>query len=241
MNLLISEHVPYLYGIIIFSSIFIGCIVAGFLMKKSGIKRETIIYTTMINVVSIVVFSLCLSFFITADFRRIGFVAIGGVAGLIFGVTFSALLHKDHPKELCSSWVVAAPLMYGLSKIACHITGCCKGIPYDGSFTVCYSKFGNETYFPIQLTEVIVFLIIFLIGLILFIKIDNKLISAVVTMILSFTAKESLDFLRESHSGKVITDNQIFFVICAIITLIIVQFLNRIFNRPYETKEDVLK
>ena len=216
-----------MYGLIIMLSIAIGCLVAGGLMKKSGLKRETIIYTIMINVVSIVVFSLVFSFFITKDIRQIGFVAVGGAAGLLFGITFSVLLHKDHPTEMIASWCIATPLMYGLSKIACHIAGCCRGIVYFGPI---YCLYFNENFphFPIQLLEVIVFLMIFAIGLVLYLKLDSKLNAARITIYISFIAKFSLDFLRESHYGKIISDNQIFFIILMVVAAITLHFLQRL-------------
>jgi hypothetical protein len=176
----------------------------------------------------ILAFSLMLSVIMTGSILEMGFVAAGGAAGLLFGITFSAVLHKDHSRECFSAWIISASLMYGLSKIACHLIGCCKGIEYTGLINVRYTKLTGGPFFPVQLAETVIFVLIFFIGLILYLKMLDKLKAAVVVMVLSAVAKVGMDFLRESHVGIVISDNQILIIILSVITIIVVHFLNKL-------------
>ena len=152
------------YGPIILISILIGIAVACFLMRKAGAQKVTVFYTAILTLVMIIVVSFMMSLAITNDIRKVSFVGAGGALGLILGAVTSALIHRDHPIESISAWVIVSPLMYGLSKTACHIAGCCNGIPYNGPMHVTYEIKNNASYFPIQLTETVVFLIIFIIG-----------------------------------------------------------------------------
>ena len=123
--------------------------------------------------------------------------------------------------------------MYGLSKIACHISGCCKGRIYYGPIYVMYNH-ENMPHFPIQLLETVVFLMIFAVGLALYLKKDNKLIAARFSIYISFIAKFSLDFFRFSHVGKILSDNQIFFIILMTVAIIIFRFLQRFSKNAQE-------
>ncbi|MBO4510103.1 MAG: prolipoprotein diacylglyceryl transferase [Lachnospiraceae bacterium] len=232
-SMIIGEMPRFTYGIIIVSSILIGCFAAACLMKYSGARKETIFYTVVINIVMILAFSLMLSVLLTGSILKMGFVAVGGAAGLLFGITFSAILHKDHSRECFSAWIISAPLMYGLSKIACHLTGCCKGIEYKGLINVRYKKLTGGPFFPAQITETVVFILIFLIGLILYLRMKDKLKAAVVVMVISAAAKFGLDYLRYTHVGVIISDNQIMIICLSVITIIVVHFLNKsnIFER----------
>lgn len=197
------------YAPIVLASIMLGMAAAAILMRRAGVKKQTVLYTSLLTFVSIIIVSFATSVVLSGDIRRIGFVGAGGALGLLIGAVASALIHGDHVSESLSAWVVSAPLMYGLSKIACHITGCCKGVPHSGTFRVIYERYDGQSFFPVQLTETISFLAIFIIGLILYAKMKNKLNAAIITLVLSGVFKIGLEFLRDSHLGKVVTGYQI--------------------------------
>lgn len=231
MNFYIPELKYTFYGPIVFISIIIGMLVACFLMKKSGVKKEAVFYTALLTFVSILVCSASLSVALSGDIRKIGFVGAGGALGLIIGAITSALINNDHISESISAWIISAPLMYGLSKTACHIAGCCKGIPYSKSFRVTYQLYDNKSFFPIQLTETFVFLIIFFVGLFLYFKIKNKMNVAAFILLLSGLSKIALEFLRESHIGKFISSYQIIVLSITLIGVITILLLSHFSTR----------
>ena len=65
-------------------------------------------------------------------------------------------------KKIIKYSILSLPLVYGLSKVACAVAGCCGGIPYEGLFKVKYISVQNIWQFPVQITETIVFIIIFI-------------------------------------------------------------------------------
>ena len=226
MNIYIPQLQYTFYGPIVFGSIIIGIIIAAFLMKKANAKKETVIFTVLLTFVSILICSAMTSILITGDIKRIGFVGAGGAMGLLLGIILSAFIHNDHVAESISAWIVVLPLMYGLSKIACHIAGCCHGIPYHGMFAVTYEGYNNSSFFPIQLTETFVFLVIFIVALILYLRTNNKLRIATATLLASGFAKFLLDYLRESHGNSAITGYQTFVLIITILGAISIQLFN---------------
>lgn len=208
------------YGPIVFASILIGMVAACFLMHKAGAKKQTIIYTALLTLVMIIIVSFMMSIALTDDIRNIGFVGAGGALGLILGAVTSALIHRDHALESISAWVIASPLMYGLSKTACHIAGCCNGIPYSGPLHVVYESKNEASYFPVQLLETVVFVLIFIAGLILYLKMKNKMRVAAIICFTSALVKDLIEFLRESHIGQTISSYQIIVLAIAILFVI---------------------
>ena len=191
------------YALIVMLSIILGIVVACILMRRAGASRQTVFYTALLTFVMIIAVSFLVSFYITHDIRRVGFVGAGGALGLVLGVLISAFIHNDHPGASVSAWVVSAPLMYGLSKIGCHIAGCCHGIPYTGPLAVTYACHGDASCFPVQLLETVVFLVIFAVGLALYLHLREKLPAALITVAVSCAAKVLLEFLHESHTGGI--------------------------------------
>ena len=113
--------------------------------------------------------------------------------------------------------ILSLPLVYGLTKIACFIVGCCGGIPYEGIFKIKYVDVLNIWQFPIQIIEVIIFLLIFIICHLL--KKNHNINYIVMVLVAIF--KFMLDFLRYDHVNILITRNQIFSIILLFVTIII--------------------
>ncbi len=219
-----------LYSPIVILSIITGVIISCMIMYRAGLKRSTIIYTALLTFVCILVCGLTFSITLSGGKRSLGFTAAGGAIGLLIGAFASLFIHRDHEKEMLTSWTVSAPLMYGLSKTACHVTGCCSGIEYNGPFYTRYSG-ENINRFPVQITETICFIIIFLVGLFLFLYSKNSILTTRTVVILCIIGKVSLDFLRYSHyvSKIPVSENQISACVCGIIALVLTELTDKVF------------
>lgn len=125
-----------------------------------------------------------------------GFSSMGGAIGAMTAALSMELIFK-HKYKILDSQVRVLPLIYSIAKIGCFCVGCCRGISYNGHFCVSYPDSLGEKYFPVQLTETIVFMIIFILGVTL---LRNK--HFILIVILSMAAKVSLDFLRLSNKGS---------------------------------------
>ena len=221
MQIFIPEMKYSFYSPIVLLSIGIGMLAACVLMRKSGVSKNAVIYTMLLTFVFILTVSFMVSIILTGDIRRVGFVGAGGALGLIVGAVISAFIMGEDKINSLVPWVLAAPLMYGLSKIACHISGCCYGIPYEGPGRVIYASKGMEGYFPIQLLEVITFVVIFVIGLVIYLKNENnRILSARIVIIMSAVFKIGLEYLRFSHIGKMVTGYQILILAIAVVAYI---------------------
>ena len=123
-------------------------------------------------------------------------------------------------------FMVSAPLLYSVAKLACFSYGCCHGIEYDGPFHYVYKHSvgapNNVPLFPIQLVETITSFILFIYILFRTKKINSKSIIIGESMVLFGILKFSLDFLRESHVGQIISLNQVLSIILSLWGLIII-------------------
>ena len=149
------------------------------------------------------------------DILSAGLSAYGGLIGVVIGsIVFERILPTDG--KIIEYTILSLPLVYGLTKIACFIVGCCGGIPYDGIFRIKYVDVLNIWQFPIQIAETIIFLLIFIVCH--FLKKNNNI--NYIVMILVSTFKFLLDILRYDHINTLITRNQMFSIILLFITII---------------------
>lgn len=221
MQFFIPEMKYSFYAPIVLLSIGIGMVVACVLMRKSGISKNAVLYTMLLTFICILAVSFMVSVVLTGDIRRAGFVGAGGALGLLVGAVLSAFIMEEDKVASLVPWVLVAPLMYGLSKTACHIAGCCYGIPCEGPVRVVYEAKGAEGYFPIQLLEVITFVAIFFVGLVIYLKYENKrILAARIVIILSGIFKIGLEYLRFSHIGKTVSGYQVLILVIALIAII---------------------
>lgn len=139
---------------------------------------------------------------ITSGFTKYGLSSLGGLAGIYLSVYITTLIaHKSYYRQtMTATCTVILPLMYSVAKIGCHLAGCCRGVLY------------NNIRFPVQLTETITFAVIFISGLILYIK-NNKYTDDII-FITAIITKFMLDYLRESHENITISNTQILCLIC---------------------------
>jgi len=158
---------------------------------------------------------------------RAGLSSFGAVIGAIICVTiFGWQFHKSI-KKMLFTYMPSIPLMYALGKIGCFMAGCCHGIEYGGWGHVVYnySKAAPKgvELFPVQLVETAAFIFIFI--FMLHMTIRNKFNMRIlgVSFVLCGAGKFTLDILRMSHIGQIISYNQwisVFFIVLGIIILL---------------------
>ena len=97
-----------------------------------------------------------------SGFLEAGLSAYGGLVGVVIA---AIIFEKIIPTKgsITKYTILSLPLVYGLTKVACSIVGCCGGIPYTGIFKVKYLNALNIWQFPIQIVETITFIVLFLI------------------------------------------------------------------------------
>lgn len=217
-----------LYGIIIIVSILVGYIYVYRSLKRDNFNDKNIKLLWLLYFTFPIVFGLLYTMCTNSSVHSIlesGLSSYGGLIGIILSsIIFEFIVPSD--KKIIKYSILSLPLIYGISKIACFVSGCCYGIPYDGIFSVRYPQGLNINLFPVQFVETITFIILFII----LNKFKNNKYIIYITIIMCALAKGLLDFLRYEHVNKVITNNQIFSIILVIVT-IIVFIVNKIINR----------
>lgn len=201
-----------LYGIIVLTGLAAGFISASFLSHISGLKRQSIYLTIMLNFFCTVIFSV-MSVIIFSGGRQYGLSGLGGAFGLMTGTLISIFIHNDHPFEMLSSWVVSAPLMYGIAKLGCLYSGCCPG-----------SFMG----LPVQLVVSLSFIAVYILSVTVFVRSKDKAAATWTAMTVSFAVRIALDFFHDSHAGKIITREQILVIVAGSITLILFAFRKKL-------------
>lgn len=214
------------YAVFMLLSFIVSFSIAYILMVKKQVNKTLAFFSTLLNFI-LAMYCGYLFAFITSEeksFRRIGFASIGGLIGVIIGTLILSILFKEYKAELWKAYSTVIPLTYSISKMGCFFVGCCYGIKYNGIFSVTYHgnrpKATEVELFPVQLTETVVFLLIFILGLYLvYIRSCNHGIYVILG--LCAIGKFSLDYLRESHQGIVLSVNQVMCILVVIIAITI--------------------
>ena len=208
-----------IYGIIILISVVIGMLYVLISLRKENYKDKNILLYFLMYITFSIVLGKMFTIITdpnTTNFFTAGLSSYGGLVGVILAaIIFEKILPTNN--KIIKYSIISLPLIYGLTKIACFIVGCCYGIPYTGIFSITYTHGLNQPLFPVQITETIVFLIIFIICH----KLRNNKNIIYIVIILVSIFKFLLDFLRYDHVTKLITVNQIFSIILLIGTVII--------------------
>ena len=206
------------YGIIIVLSVFIGMYYIYFNLKKDGYKNKQILmYFIMYIVFAFVCGKMYTSLVYGEEsFLYAGLSAYGGLVGVVIAaIIFERIIPTDG--SITKYTILSLPLVYGLTKIACSIVGCCGGIPYNGLFKIKYINTLDIWQFPIQIVETIVFIILF----ILLNKFKRNKYINYISLLIVCIIKFLLDFLRYEHIKLLITRNQIFSIILFFIIIIV--------------------
>ncbi len=216
-------------------SFLISFMIAVIMMIRKGVDKKKALFSAMFNFICSLYFAYLFSVVTSGDIlkylKSISFSSIGGLIGVAVGVIVLSFLFKEYRSPLIKAYALVIPLMYSISKMGCFLVGCCYGIEYDGPFSVTYSgrlaHRPNVELFPVQLMEVVVFFVIFWVGLILEYKIRSKYSVSILVIICALT-KGSLDFLRSSHVDQIISVNQAACIVIIIISLIVQLCVKRI-------------
>ena len=199
---MIMELDRFIYPAMILLAILANCAVYTYYFHKNRISTWILLACLLANVLYVPIFAVLLSLALSGFKRFGGLTSIGGLIGLLGATIFNVISFKEHRNTIIKSLYISIPLMYSIGKIGCHFSGCCRGMEYDGPFAVTYD---GCSFFPVQMTEVIAFFIIFVTGLFLLrnMKDGNKLAFIGICA----GTKFALDFLRERDS--LISPNQI--------------------------------
>ena len=209
------------YAIMIMLSFAAGIGSMFFLNVKSGVRKHMAGYLSLLAPFMSIFFGLLLTY-ITTFGKGVGLSSLGGLFGMYAAVVTIALICKDRREfmSMLTSCTLVVPLMYSISKIGCLCAGCCRGIAYHGAFCIEYTgkRTGDICVFPVQLAETILFFDIFVTGIILFLK--KKQNTELFVIIASVLGKGGLDFLRASHTDKIISLNQILCIVIAAVGIV---------------------
>lgn len=217
--MIINEPLNSLYYVINILAILVGIVYILLSFTKEKIEKKKIISFIILFLLACIFFGKLYTMIVTKEkisFFKAGLSSYGGLTGAIL---FTYIYEKfNNLKNVFIKYtILALPLIYGLSKFSCFIIGCCHGIEYSGPFSIKYAFLSEETYFPIQLLEIIIFMIIFLICN----KYKYKKNITYITLTLISFFKFIFEYLRYDHINKIITHNQIFSLILFLITIVI--------------------
>lgn len=222
------------YGTCFVLSFLVSFAVVVRLLKKRHLPGQIILYSVLINLLLTLfgakLYAQILTGFTTPIWEA-GTASLGGAVGLLCGIALFNLLYPGHVADFFTSYICVLPLLYSISKIGCHLAGCCHGIAYHGLFSISYNNqvLKTDGVFPVQITESIVFFLFFL-GLMLYARYvkpsDLSLIS--LTLLLCSLGKFSLEFIRAEHVGVLISSNQIICILFFIIAIFLLAKNNRI-------------
>lgn len=223
---MINTKIP-IYGISILTALFLNIIILIKLLRKTNLKPEEIlgiiIYENIGIILGAKLFSYIQNFrqYKTFDLLRMGLSSYGAVIGaLVFVVIFSVIFRKKII-EVLKIFIQPIPLMYAIGKIGCFFAGCCHGIKYNGLLAVTYNYSlvapKGVKFFPVQIIETIVFLLIFIYMYNKSSKRQFKQREFGISLILCGGGKFMLDFLRISHVNVILSLNQIVSIVFIII------------------------
>lgn len=219
------------YPVMILLSVAAGISLQYYLNRKRGIDKTKALCLLLLEPVLCFAAGFLMTYYSSGK-TVFGLSSMGGLAGMYAASLFVALVKRKYGETgvLMQNCTFVLPLIYSISKIGCLFAGCCHGIEYDGIFSIKYIRAEDSiTVFPVQAAETLVFAVIFAAGMMLLKKRKNS--SVFVVFMLSAVSKGMLDFLRISHSGKIITFNQILCII-----LIASGFAVRIINQRKSEK-----
>ena len=210
LNIHIDTGYSYIspYSIMILLSLVTGIAVQFHLNIKRGVKKNYALYLLPLAPLMSIEGGLLLTYITSGGF---GLSSIGGVAGMYAAVLVIGLISRDKYSlaAMLDNCTLVLPLMYSISKVGCLLGGCCYGIAYHGPLCVEYAgnRIAGKCLFPVQLAETVVFLVIFIVGIARMRKLRHNTVFMV--FILSAASKFLLDFLRASHTDKILSVNQL--------------------------------
>ena len=185
---------------------------AGIILYKGKVSIKHIICMSALNY-GLIIYGALLGNILIHGLGTWGLNSSGASCGLLLGILFYAYMYPQYGSVIMKAYTLMLPYMYGVGKIGCAFGGCCGGRPYSGPLHIHTVK---GEVFPIQITEAVIFLILFVISILFYLK---KEFEPIKFACIYASCKILLDFLRDTHTNSVITTNQIIcsFVIIALI------------------------
>ena len=233
MQIIIPEFSRSPYGLVVISAVIIGFIVALLFMRRFGVSKQTMIYTCLLTLVCTIITSLLVVLKYTPEGLRLGFSGLGAAVGMVSGIFISELIIKEKPDLVMASFVASAPLMYGLAKIGCLLAGCCHGKDYSGPLAIVYHGDTEGSYFPVQLIDMAVFIVIFAVSSLLVLKMKNKVKAIYIILGFTIPVRFLLEYLRYYHDGHIIEKGQIEILIAGAFALIIITIWKKVLKINY--------
>lgn len=221
------------YGLAVITAVVVGFVVALIYMRKFGVAKQTMIYTSLLTLVCTLVTSVLVVIRITPDGLEMGFSGLGAAVGLVAGIFISGLVIKDKPDDVMASFVASAPLMYGLAKFGCLFAGCCHGKEYTGPMAIVYHGANARSYFPTQLIDMASFIIVFVISSILIIKLKNKLKAIYITFAMLIPVRYALEYLKYYHEGHIIESGQLKVLLAGVIAVGLIFIWQKVLKIKY--------
>jgi len=207
-------------------------IVVMLLYKKFEFSKDQIIGALVYENIGIIVGAKLLTFiqdyqlYGKFDFYSLGLSSYGGIIGAIICLIIFSFQFKKPIKDMLFTFMPSVPLMYAIGKIGCFLIGCCYGIEYTGWGNVVYNyspiAHQHTHSFPVQLVEAIFFISIFVYMINRIIKNKFNWKTLGISFILCGLAKFTLDYLRISHVGIVLSLNQIISILFIIVGVILI-------------------
>ena len=208
----ILENIFQIYYIIILLAIIISYISINFIEKLTKMERLYLLSCYVFSMFGMIIGAKVLSIAEVIMFHKneyitifSGFSYMGGVLGFfIFNKVYN-LIYKNMPSKISNLELLAVPLIYSISKIACFKVGCCAGI----------------NNIPIQIIESIIYFIIFIVFVVLYKKYINCRSISNWCLICLCVSRFMVDFYRSERNG-IFSNVDLTQIICGIIIVLCV-------------------
>ncbi len=233
----IPEFTRSPYPLFVLIGVLAGLGISIFLMKRKGVERFSFLLSSFLVFASIFILNVSWSFPKIIKLEPWGFDGTLSAAGLTVGAFCSALIFRKNGPEIMASFVTGAPLMYSISKIGCFLAGCCRGFSYDGPLSVTYDRWGEGSFFPAQLLDVVCFFVIFGLAFILTTKCKDLIKVSFAVMLISIISRFGVDYFRLSHEDNVISKTQLLMITANIIVIISFIIISRLKGKGARVNE----
>jgi len=217
----IADTLFQMYYIIIFIAIIVSYILINFVEKLSKLDRLYLLSCYIFSIFGMIIGAkiLCMVENIICHKSEViaifsGFSYMGGVLGYIIFVKIYNKIYKNVPKKINALLLLAIPIIYSISKIACYNSGCCNGI----------------TNISIQLIECLTYFSIFIVFSYIHRKHNKKELIASISIIVLCMSRYIIDFFRTKRN-IILLDLTLIQIIC--IGIIIVKLI-QIYNKRKE-------
>lgn len=194
------------YMIFILISFAVGLLAAFILMWLDKVPKYAIWCSIVLNAMMIAFGGMFFSA-VTMGFKSCGLSSVGGAFGVFVALFVITRIIPEYNEQFFKAYGCIIPLMYSVSKLACHFSGCCYGRAYSGMFCLHYEGVSERLpamdVFPVQMSETILFGILFAVGVIL-VYVKKVKHGIFILACMSGIGKSLLDFLRDSHADNLL-------------------------------------